>query len=97
MEYARLVNSISKVIHCDFLFTKLFICERLLDQNGLLGMSGRLGIDGVGFPGGGGAGLPSTGRFGIEGTDDASGRFGIGGVKPTDEAMLYAAYAFCAF
>ena len=27
-------------------------------------MSGRLGIEGVGFPGGGGAGRPNTGRLG---------------------------------
>ena len=50
-------------IHCNFLFTNLLICDSLLDQKGLLGMSGRLGIDGVGFPGGGGAGLPNTGRL----------------------------------
>ena len=43
-------------------FTQLLICG-LLHQNGLLGISGRLGIEGVGFPGGGGAGLPNTGRL----------------------------------
>ena len=39
------------------------VTSRLLHQNGLLGISGRFGIDGVDFPGGGGADRPNTGRL----------------------------------